>query len=80
MAEVVQTGESSREYVAYLLLKMINEAEDNPRRTRRQILDLYAECIMAIRNPAQRGKAALERRGKAAQEIGKAAQETEARP
>ena len=63
MAEpsVVQGGEASREYVAYLLLKMINEAEDNPKRSRQHILDLYAECMMTVRNPLQRRAKVVER-------------------
>ena len=53
-ASVVQSDETSREYVAYLLVKMIDDAEDHPKRNRKQILDLYAECAIAVRNPAQR--------------------------
>jgi hypothetical protein len=53
-APVVQSGEHSREYVAFLLLQMIDEAEDHPKRNRKQILDLYAECMMAVRSPVQR--------------------------
>jgi hypothetical protein len=53
-APVVHSGENSREYVAFLLLQLINEAEDNPKRNRKQILDLYAECVMAVRSPVQR--------------------------
>jgi hypothetical protein len=60
-AQVDQAGDASREYVAFLLLKMINEAEDNPKRTRKQILDLYSECMITVRNPVQRRATAVER-------------------
>ena len=60
-APVVEKGGSSPEYIAYLLMKIINEAEDNPKRNRKQILDLYSECMVAVRNPVQRRAKALER-------------------
>jgi hypothetical protein len=60
-ASVEHSGEPSPEHIAYLLMKMIDAAEDHPKRNRKQILDLYAECVMAIRNPNQRRAQAIEK-------------------
>ena len=49
--KVVHVGENTPEYVAYLLLGLINVAESHPKRTRQQILDLYAECLTAVQQP-----------------------------
>jgi hypothetical protein len=51
---VVHIGENSPEYVAFMLMDRVNNAEANPKRTRQQILDLYAECVLAVREPRQR--------------------------
>jgi hypothetical protein len=50
----VHIGENSPEYVAFLLMDRVNNAEDHPKRNRQQILDLYAECALAVREPRLR--------------------------
>ncbi len=58
MAEssVVHIGENSPEEVAYKLMKDIYAAEDkyNKGRSRDEILNLYAECLLAVRSPQTR--------------------------
>jgi hypothetical protein len=54
---VVHIGENSPEQVALKLYLMIDGAEDSPRRTRREILDLYSECLYAVTHPNARGAA-----------------------
>lgn len=55
-APIVHIGQNSPEYIAYLLMADVNGAESHPKRTREQILNLYAECILAVRVPASRKK------------------------
>ena len=55
-APIVHIGENSPEYVALLLMNLINGAEKHPQRTRKDILDLYAECLLAVRSPHDREK------------------------
>lgn len=51
---VVHIGENSPEKIAYIIMQDINNVENYLKRTRAQILDLYAECIQAVRHPADR--------------------------
>jgi hypothetical protein len=55
MAEqtVVHIGENSPEEVALKLFDHINVVEDRKNRTREEILALYAECLLVIRDPHQ---------------------------
>jgi hypothetical protein len=53
-APVVHIGENSPEYVAFMLMDRVNAAEKHPTQTRRQILDLYAECLLAVTQPHRR--------------------------
>ena len=48
---VVHIGENSPEHIAFLLMDRVNNAEDHPKRTRQQILDLYAECLHTVNMP-----------------------------
>jgi len=56
--DVVHISENSPEYVTYLLMGVVNAAEDHPQRKRKEILDLYAECLVTVRNPSSRKKLA----------------------
>lgn len=47
---VIHLGENSPEHVAFKLFTFINDGENN--RDRAAVLDLYAECLLAVRNPA----------------------------
>jgi len=47
-------GENSPEQVALKLLEKVNLAEEHPERDRDEILDLYAECLLAVRKPEDR--------------------------
>jgi hypothetical protein len=53
-APVVHIGENASELVALKLFEKIETAEAQPYRTRAQILDLYAECLLAVRDPVGR--------------------------
>jgi hypothetical protein len=59
---VVHIGENSPEQVAYTLLRDIANIEQRPlfhdprAADRKWILDTYAECLIAIRNPVGRGR------------------------
>jgi hypothetical protein len=55
-APVIHLGENSPEQVALKLYDKIEIAERNPPRKKDQILDLYAECLLAVRNPLGRAK------------------------
>jgi hypothetical protein len=51
--------DNTPEYVAFLLMKEVNEAEGTSlpgqtKRTRNETLDLYAECLRAVRSPVAR--------------------------
>ena len=48
---VVHTGENSQEYIAYKLTLDINRAEGKDRHSRDEILNLYSECLQAVRLP-----------------------------
>ena len=48
---VVHIGENSPEYVAYLLMNALLAENLSPRESRKAFLDLYAECLSAVRNP-----------------------------
>ena len=50
-APVIYFGESSPEAVAFKLYDKVELAESHPKRTRQQILALYSECLLAVRNP-----------------------------
>lgn len=57
-APVVHIGENSPEEVALKLLRMIADVEkkrlfhsNEPMADRKYILDTYAECLKAVRNP-----------------------------
>ena len=54
---VVHIGENSPEQVALKLYLMIDGAEEHPKRTRRQILDLYSECLYTVTHPNLHGGA-----------------------
>ena len=51
---VVHIGENSPEEVAYKLMRLVREAEDFQPNTRAHLLDLYAECLLAVKTPAAR--------------------------
>ena len=60
---IVYTGESSPESVAYKLFLHIAAAEkkfvvssDRNNADRNWILDAYAECLLAVRNPSGRSR------------------------
>jgi hypothetical protein len=52
----VHIGENSPEGVAYKLLYMIRGAGGTMAKTKDEILDLYAECLLTVRNPQIRTK------------------------
>jgi hypothetical protein len=57
MADTVHIGENSAEEVAFKLLRLIREYEgDSKKNDRNSILNLYAECLNAVRNPHVRVK------------------------
>lgn len=61
---VVHIGENSPEYVAFRLMqevlqvenKLLHPSEESPQKvaSRKLILDTYAECLNAVRNPHAR--------------------------
>ena len=53
---VVHLGENSPEQVAYKLLERIAAYENWSTFDRKKLLDTYAECLFAVRNPANRIK------------------------
>ena len=62
-APVVHIGENSPEQIAYKLLLLIASKEgkllegsysDHATADRKWLLDTYAECLLAVRNPATR--------------------------
>jgi hypothetical protein len=57
-APAIHIGENSPEYIAYILMAQVNGAEKHPTRTRKEILDLYAECLVTVRSPSGRKKLA----------------------
>jgi hypothetical protein len=48
----VHIGENSPEHVAFKLFLQINATEG--KRDRAEVLDLYAECLDAVRDPVSR--------------------------
>ncbi len=50
---VVHIGENSPEEIALKLMQLIRAKEENVN-SRKAILDLYAECLMAVRQPIDR--------------------------
>jgi hypothetical protein len=56
-------GENSPEGVAYKLLYLIRGAGATTAKTKDEILDLYAECLLTVENPElrQKGKKAPSR-------------------
>ncbi len=55
--KAVQTSETSSEEVAFKLMGHIQHVEGQKGsgiKDRKSILDLYAECLLAVRNPAAR--------------------------
>jgi hypothetical protein len=59
----VHIGENSPEGVAYKLLYLIRGAGATTAKTKDEILDLYAECLLTVENPElrQKGKKAPSR-------------------
>jgi hypothetical protein len=57
-APVVHIGETSPEEVAYKLFSIVRTIETQKARGRGEILDLYAECLNAVRYPFARVKVA----------------------
>jgi len=59
-APVVHIGENSPEQIAYKLLLLIASKElegsynDHATAGRKWLLDTYAECLLAVRNPTTR--------------------------
>jgi hypothetical protein len=56
--KAVRTAETSPEEVAYKLMGHIQHLEGQKGgaiKDRKSILDLYAECLLAVRNPTGRG-------------------------
>jgi hypothetical protein len=66
-ASVVHIGENSPEHVAYQLLKLVayldgqdigtataNAYASKPKADRKWLLDTYAECLRAVRDPDSR--------------------------
>lgn len=51
---VVHIGENSPEHVALKLYERVNAVENQANNTRERILDLYAECLLAVREPLDR--------------------------
>jgi hypothetical protein len=51
---VVHIGENSPEEVAYRLFNLIEIREGTKAQKRKEIIDLYAECVMAVREPRLR--------------------------
>jgi hypothetical protein len=58
---VVHIGENSPEHVAYQLLRLVSIIEGRPfdssstnHADRKWLLDTYAECLNAVRNPGGR--------------------------
>jgi hypothetical protein len=49
----VHIGENSPEEVAYKLLSIVRRMETGTA-TKKQLLDTYAECLMAVRRPEAR--------------------------
>jgi hypothetical protein len=48
---VVHIGDNSPEHVAYQLMRDIQASGAGFKLNTDQFLDLYAECLMAVRNP-----------------------------
>jgi len=64
---VVHIGENSPEYVAYLLFTTIAGIEDKILNSRggvdrKWVLDTYAECMNAVRNPSGRASSVTRQR------------------
>jgi hypothetical protein len=53
-APIVHIGENSPENIALKLFDRVEIAEGHPNRAKEGILDLYAECLLAVKNPAGR--------------------------
>ena len=57
-APVVHIGENSPEQVAFKLFELIRRGDaQHGGKTKKEMLDLYAECLNAVRNPHVRVKA-----------------------
>jgi hypothetical protein len=52
--DTVHIGENSPEYVAYRLMQLIADTENNIKRDRKWILDTYAECLLTVHAPGNR--------------------------
>jgi len=50
-APVVHIGENSPEFVAYRLMEKIFAVEKGETRNRKTILNTYAACLLAIKDP-----------------------------
>ncbi len=53
-APVVHIGENSAEGVAFKLLLLVRTHDKEHRDDRKSILDTYAECLLAVKNPGAR--------------------------
>jgi hypothetical protein len=51
---IVHIGESSPEFVAFRLYHEVRQAEDPKQLSKKWILDTYAECLNAVRQPENR--------------------------
>jgi len=51
---IVHMGQNSPEYVAYRLFQDVRIVEEPPKATKKWILDTYAECLNAVRQPVNR--------------------------
>jgi hypothetical protein len=52
---VVHIGENSPEHVAYQLMRDVQAAGAGYKLSADQLLDLYAECLLAVIDPRSRG-------------------------
>lgn len=52
---IIRIGENSPEFIGYKLMHDVAAIEDGVRRDRKWLLDTYAECLSAVRDPHKRG-------------------------
>jgi hypothetical protein len=55
-APAVHVDESSPEHIAMRLFEQVLAVEGKTPRTRKYLLDTYAECLLAVRAPGGRGR------------------------
>ena len=51
---VIHMGENSPEHIAYRLMLDVQNIEKTTKWGRKELLDLYAECIHTVRDPLTR--------------------------